>query len=555
MNNWPPDYVAEYAERQRRLLEIRKHPHLLAGAKEFYKQPENASKFIQHWCVTYDPRNAAIGLPTRMPFVPFLKQHELVGFIVGCMTNQSNGLIEKCRDMGATWICCAVSVWAWLFIPGVAIGWGSRKEEYVDKLGDPKTIFDKIRTIVRFLPNEFVPAGYDERVHATYMRLINPENGSTVIGEAGDNIGRGGRTSVYFKDESAHYERPELIQAALDDNTNVQIDISSVNGPGNVFHRKREAGIEYDPLNGIISGKTNVFVMDWRDHPAKTDAWYEKRKKQAEDEGLVANFAQEVDRNYFSALQNTLIKPEWVAAAIDSHIALGIDTSGQRFAALDVADEGPDTNAWSCRRSILLDDLDEWGSRDTGVATRRVVDRASEFKQEVEIQYDCIGVGAGVKAEVNRLADEGEIPPNLIFTAWSASAKVLEPDARLLKDKFGFDDEDSPINSEFFSNLKVQGWWSLARRFEKTYKALKEGVVYPPEDLISISSDLPAGLLAKLKKELCQVTAGKSTATGKMLINKSPPGTKSPNLADSVMMNYWPLPRTLDVAALLRAYG
>jgi hypothetical protein len=53
-----------------------------------------------------------------------------------------------------------------------------------------------------------------------------------LICEAGDNIGRGGRTLVYFKDESAHYEHPDLIEAALGDNTNVQIDISSVNGLG-----------------------------------------------------------------------------------------------------------------------------------------------------------------------------------------------------------------------------------------------------------------------------------------------------------------------------------
>jgi hypothetical protein len=60
---------------------------------------------------------------------------------------------------------------------------------------------------------------------------------STATGEAGDNIGRGGRTLGYFKDESAHYEHRDLIEAALGDNTNVQIDISSVNGLGNVFHR------------------------------------------------------------------------------------------------------------------------------------------------------------------------------------------------------------------------------------------------------------------------------------------------------------------------------
>jgi hypothetical protein len=69
--------------------------------------------------------------------------------------------------------------------------------------------------------------------HKLYVHHTNPA--FSAGGEAGDNIGRGGRTLVYFKDESAHYEHPDLIEAALGDNTNVQIDISSVNGLGNVL--------------------------------------------------------------------------------------------------------------------------------------------------------------------------------------------------------------------------------------------------------------------------------------------------------------------------------
>jgi phage terminase large subunit len=63
--------------------------------------------------------------------------------------------------------------------------------------------------------------------HMSYMRIVNPENGATITGEAGDNIGRGGRKTIYFKDESAHYERPDKIEASLSENTRVQMDISS----------------------------------------------------------------------------------------------------------------------------------------------------------------------------------------------------------------------------------------------------------------------------------------------------------------------------------------
>jgi phage terminase large subunit len=133
-------------------------------------------------------------------------------------------------------------VWLWLYWPGAAVGWGSRKEQLVDKIGDPDSIFEKMRIIIRNCPGSCCPPGFDADDHMPYMKIVNPETGATITGEAGDNIGRGGRKLIYFKDESAHYERPEKIEAALADNTNVQIDISSVNGLGNVFHRRREAG-------------------------------------------------------------------------------------------------------------------------------------------------------------------------------------------------------------------------------------------------------------------------------------------------------------------------
>src|SRR5690606_36598743 len=119
---------------------------------------------------------------------------------------------------------------------------GSRKEALVDRLGDPDSIFEKARMMLRMLPAEFLPKGYDERQHATFMKLINPENGATITGEAGDNIGRGGRSGIYYVDEAAFLEHPERVDAALSENTDVRIDISSANGNANPFYQKRQSG-------------------------------------------------------------------------------------------------------------------------------------------------------------------------------------------------------------------------------------------------------------------------------------------------------------------------
>jgi hypothetical protein len=536
-NNWPVNTVPIYHWRQSQLKQIRADPKLAYGAFEYYRT--HPVQFINHWVDTYDPRRSGAG-PTKLPLILFKRQQELVEFLLACVTDTEPGLIEKSRDMGATWVCSAFSVWLWLFWPGSAVGWGSRKELLVDKLGDPDSIFEKIRLIITGLPEFFMPEGFSDVDHMSKLRIINPATGSTITGEAGDSIGRGGRKLIYFKDESSHYERPEKIEASLSDNTRVQMDISSVNGLGNVFHRRRESGADW---NGkTVPNKTQVFVLDWKDHPDKSQAWYDARKARAEAEGLQHIFAQEVDRNYAAAVEGTLIDQAWVHAAIDAHIKLKLPETGRWSSALDVADSiigsGGDTNAQSQRQGIILRQLDEWGARDPAQTARRAIANVTN-RGPINMQYDCIGVGAGVKGEVNNLEDEGRLPKGIRLTPWNAGDKVLNPKKRVIDG-----DRDSPTNEDFYTNLKAQGWWELRNRFYRTWRSVVEGATYHPDTLISLDSNIAN--LHKLEKELCQVTASKG-ARLKLLIDKNPPGTRSPNLADAVMMDYWPISSGYDI--------
>lgn len=534
---WPPDYTKLFAWRQKQLIGFRTTQNMLKGAKEYYRT--HPVEFICDWVDTYDPRNAGQeGKLTRMPFIMFDRQKDMINFLLAMLKDEEDGLIEKCRDAGATWVCVAFSVWLWLFWPGISIGWGSRKEEYVDRLGNPKSIFEKIRQLIRSLPKEFLPEGFVEKKHSLYMRIINPEHDSIIEGEAGDNIGRGGRSRIYFKDESAHYQRPELIQAALDDNTRVQIDISSVNGTGNVFHRKRESGEEWEG-DKIHVGKTNVFIFDWRHHPEKSQAWYDKRRQKAEEEGLLHLFAQEVDRDYSASVEGVIIKPEWVKAAFDAHKKLGFDDSGKFMGGLDVADGGIDKDAFAVRKGVILKYAKSWPhAEDPGPTTRKSIEVASDFG-DMEIQYDCIGVGAGVKTEANRLKEEGLLKGKYRFTPWAASGKVLFPEEHFIKG-----DKSSPLNKDHFHNIKAQAWWMLRQRFLKTYKALNEGMIYDPSELISIDTETFGSNIYQLEKELSQAVSKLSTSSLKLLVDKTPEGTRSPNIADAVVMAFWPVIKT-----------
>ena len=531
---WPPDYRAELDTRLRRLLHFRRNPQLWDGAREYYRT--RPAEFVAHWCVTYDPRLAGdANKPPTMPFVPFAKQRELIEFVYACLEARANGLVEKSRDMGATWVCVAISVHLFLHWPGASVSWGSKDAGLVDKLGDPNSILEKARIILRNLPVELLPIGFSLTDHMSIMRIVNPETGATIVGGAGDNIGRGGRSLIAFKDESAHYQHAEAIEAALMANALVQMDLSSVHGLGTVFQRRREAGVDWAPGQTPVRGRTNVMVMDWSSHPSKTPEWYETERSNKEREGLSHVFASEVDRNYSAAVQGTVIPAEWVKSAIDAHQRLALRNGGPWHSALDVADGGGDSNAQATRQGVVLRRLEEWGERDTGSTARRAIANVRDLAP-LRLDYDCVGVGAGVKSEANRLDDEDRTPPGLRLVPWNAGDSPQDADKRVIPR-----DKDSPLWCDFVQNLKAQGWWLLRRRFEVTHQVVIGELSLSEVDqdeLISIDSRIP--LLWKLVKELSQPTMRQSTML-KLMIEKAPASTKSPNCADAVMMCYHPV--------------
>lgn len=381
-----PDYDAVVAERVARLKAIREDPkreELLAGLKAFYL--DNPAAFISDWGFTFDPRRAEEGKSTQIPFVLFPRQAEYINWLLDRWRNRENGLVEKSRDMGITWLCVGFAVWMWTFHSGSVAGFGSRKEDLVDKIGDPDSIFWKVRFFIDMLPPEFKPEGYRSALHAPYMRVTNPENGSVIKGEAGDNIGRGGRASIHFLDEAAHIEHDMAVEAALSQNANVRIDVSTPNGPGNLFYRKRHGG------------KIRVFVFDWRQDPRKGPEWYEKQRNDLD----AVTLAQEVDRNYEGSVDDAYIPGPIVDAAMRRGPA-DVAPIGRLRVGVDPARFGNDKSVISFRRGRVLIKQERKGQLDN-------VQCASWVKNEVlgflrgspglvleQIAVDTIGVGAGV---------------------------------------------------------------------------------------------------------------------------------------------------------------
>lgn len=526
--------------RHRKLEEFMLDPSLID--KTYANDPV---RFICHWCDLYEPRNAGRGLPTKMPFILFKRQEQLVLFFNACVNEEGTGLVEKSRDMGATWGAVAYSIWMWRFVEGSAVGWGSASSPKLDRIGDPGSIFEKMRLCIRGLPDLIKPKGLKDD-HLMHTRILNPVNGSSIIGEVGDNIGRGGRTRVYFVDEAAYLEHPESTEASLSENTRVRIDISSVSAPGTVFHKTRQAGVEWVPGKPLEKTRTNVFLMDWSDHPEKTQEWANQRKEFYESRGLGHIYAREIGRSYAAAQEGAVLKLEWIESALDAHKKLKREADfnaerNKKMAGLDVGDTTGDANALTVSEGSLITRLKMWSSRDTSETARDSVFILSRLGI-LTWQYDCIGLGAGIRAECNRLRDEGDLPGTINLVPWNAGGVVCDPFGLLVKD-----DPKSQTNREFFANLKSQGWWHVRQLFYNTHRAVSEGLYFPVSQLISIDCDsiLSAGadvsLIHKLKDELCQAVL-KPTARMKTNVDKAPGSKASPNLADSLIMAKWSAP-------------
>lgn len=504
-----PDYARVYAHRSRRLAWLRANPERLVEIKKFYRL--NPIQFIIDWGCTADPRLARRKLPTVLPFLPYARQIEWLQWAIARYQNDEFGVTVKSRETGVTWLAVALAVTLSIFNDGLIIGFGSNKESSVDKLGDPKSIFYKIRQFTELLPPEF-RGGWNRDKHAPFMRCIFPESGSVITGEAGVQIGRGGRYSIYYVDESAFLQQPQLVESALSEATPCRIDISTPFGRQNPFADK------------VHSGETSVFRFHWRDDPRKDQEWYDKRVKRL----APVVVAQELDLDFDASIEGILIPTAWVQAAVDAHIKLGIQPTGARLAALDIADEGPDMLSQAGRYGILLEQMETWSG--SGSDIYKSVERSMrlcDLHGYPMVMYDADGLGAGARGDarmVNEKRDE-EGERQIPFIAFRGSEGVLSPDGMT----------EGKRNKNMFKNRKAQMWYMLRLRFAATYKAVVEGEKFDPDAIVSISSSLPE--LTETLSELSQPTYTYNTV-GKMIINKKPKGTKSPNRADAIMIAY-----------------
>lgn len=298
------------------------------------------------------------------------------------------------------------------------------------------------------------------------------------------------------------------------------------------WNPKRKA----DPVEKLLRGKPRddavVVRANFMDNPFLPA---ELAKEAADDERDDPDGYAHTWLGEYENMGSKIVIPRlWLDATVGLAAKLGIEPTGKTYAALDVAgaEEGGDENAMAVRKGIELFWLDKWNGYDTALTTRRFVS-ASIARGATNGHYDSAGVGEGVTGEWGSMGRNKERPAGFDLAPWNGGYSVLEPDS-----PSNPDNKKSPLNKDQYQNLKAQAWFAMRRRCHNAYKAIT-GQPYDADMLMSIDPNLP--YLDQLLDELGQPQQ-KTSGTGKTMVDKQPDDAPSPNLADSVVIAYFPIP-------------
>lgn len=248
--------------------------------------------WVNYFGWTYDPRPHVKNHKTA--FILYDFQEDALRSMIAHIKEGKDVLLDKSRDMGATWIVLYAILHQFMFTDGFSALLGSRKEDLVDN-GQLDSLFGKLEFAMKLMPKWMLPAGFQFGKHRHYMKIGHPNGSNSIIGESTNKeFSRSGRYSCIFLDEFAFVDDSQSIWMATGDSSPCRIPVSTPNGKGNKFYDLR------------FESNTDVISLHWSLHPLKTEEWYKKECERRTDEEV----AQELDISYERSTRGRVYGPE-----------------------------------------------------------------------------------------------------------------------------------------------------------------------------------------------------------------------------------------------------
>ncbi len=306
-----PDYNYWLEHRTQRLVSLLQSEDLRKAERKLCRQDPIHLLNWHSWI--YAPFNPPG--QEEMLFIAYPFQEDLIRHLIAEMDKcayepyyRSNIVIEKARDMAASWSAAFVIVWD-VFFRGGTHKVLSRKEECVDKRNDMDTIFEKMRFILRRWPTWLwaEPIGFDWDKHDLNLHLINPKGGDCRGESSNSEASRAGRRRVIWFDEFAFFPKgyDESAWRAASLSTKMRVAISTPNGPHNKFYRLVKKPRPQEDEEG-----QKIITLSWNKHPFKAQGmewqdgrmvspWYIETKRTTDAQ----TFAREVELDYNQSLK------------------------------------------------------------------------------------------------------------------------------------------------------------------------------------------------------------------------------------------------------------
>lgn len=190
------------------------------------------------------------------------RQESAIRFILERLRLQEGGLIPKSREVGITWLVLHVFLWLWIF-HGCTLLLGSQKEDQVDRLGDPRSLFERLRWLLGRLPEWIRPA-----YNSAHMVLDNLDRPASITGDSTHvDFGRGGRYRLIFFDEAGTTTNAEL-RGILRSTESAGPLIIGYNPVGE-HHVTYELFTEWDPAR--------ILLLPWETDPYRPEDFLESK--------------------------------------------------------------------------------------------------------------------------------------------------------------------------------------------------------------------------------------------------------------------------------------
>lgn len=241
-----------------------------------------SSRNILFWINTFvwalDTRETTDGTVT--PFVTYDYQDEDILKVLKAIkppkgSKQHDIVIEKSRDMGATWIFALVLLWFTLYSEDVVQFFVmSYKEDVVD--GSYDSVMGKMKFALEHLPSYLFPGGKKENIKTSFLKITNTLTGSTIGGcSSTENSGVSGRYTAMLLDEFSLVKEARAVRTRTTACSNCRLYNGTHRGPHLVFAELVRESIEIPLEEPILTrGVIEKIQMHWSRHPLKRKGIY-----------------------------------------------------------------------------------------------------------------------------------------------------------------------------------------------------------------------------------------------------------------------------------------